>query len=314
MSLVSSFKAPSRALDRNAQRVGLRAHFWAGLALLAIGHALIFGRTAGGEHLRPFSDYWFAAVWFGYIFALDALVYRRDGRSLFVSRRPVFLAMLPLSAAMWWGFEALNSIVKNWVYLRPYDIPEWYANLVSCVFFSTVIPAIWESAGWIAGTRMVRNLRRFKGFEPPRAVAMGLIGLGVLSFVLPVLWPQYFFPLIWGFVALILDPWNYLRGRPSMLGHMARGACRVPVAFYLGGLVCGVLWEFWNFWAFPKWQYTVPFVGFWKVFEMPLLGYLGYGPFAWELYALCWFFAGLVPKRARVELQSRFPGRVGEQA
>ncbi len=274
----------------------LRPHFWAGIALLAAGHLLIFGRTQGGDFLRPFSDYWFAAVWFGFIFALDALVYARDGRSLFMSQRPVFLAMLPLSAAAWWGFEWVNSFVGNWHYLRPYDIPDWYANLVSCVFFSTVIPAVWEAADWIGGWRLIDNLPRHRRFTPGRTVLLLLIGLGVLSFVLPVLQPLYFFPLIWGFVALILDPINYWRGSPSILGHWSKGDWRVPVAFYLGGLACGFLWEFWNFWAFPKWYYTVPFVGFLKIFEMPVLGYLGYGPFAWELYALFWFVAGFVPR------------------
>jgi hypothetical protein len=262
-----------------------------------MGHVLIFARTAIGAHLRPFSDYWFAAVWFGYIFAVDALVYARDGRSLFMSKRRVFLAMLPLSAAMWWGFEWLNEIVGNWHYLRPYDIPDWYANLISCVFFSTVIPAVWETANLLLGARWLRGLPRGRTLEMPRIAAYGLICLGVLAFILPLLWPLYFFPLIWGFLALILDPINYLRGQPSILGHLARGDWRVPLAFYLGGLTCGVLWEFWNFWAFPKWAYTVPFVGFLKVFEMPVLGYLGYGPFAWELYALFWFCVSLLPGR-----------------
>jgi hypothetical protein len=283
--------------DRSQSRGKLQPHFWLGLALLAAGHILIFARTSEGQHVRPFSDYWFAAVWFGYIFSLDALIYRRDGRSLIMNRLPVFLAMLPLSAAMWWGFEWINEVVQNWHYLRPYDIPDWYANLISCVFFSTVIPAVWETAEWFMGTALVRNLPRARGFDPPRFVLVGLIGLGILSLVLPVLWPRYFFPLIWGFVALILDPINYLRGKPSILGLWARGDWRLPVAFYLGGLVCGIFWEFWNFWAFPKWIYTIPHVGFLKVFEMPILGYLGYGPFAWELYVLFRFFEGLVPGR-----------------
>jgi hypothetical protein len=66
----------------------------------------------------------------------------------------------------------------------------------------------------------------------------------------------------------------------------------------VAGLVCGVLWEFWNFDAFPKWYYTIPFVGFWKVFEMPLLGYIGYGPFAWEVFAVFEFARSvLVPRQ-----------------
>ena len=53
----------------------------------------------------------------------------------------------------------------------------------------------------------------------------------------------------------------------------------------------------WNVNSWPKWVYEVPFVGFWHVFEMPLLGYFGYLPFAMELFAavhlvLGWFGLG----------------------
>ena len=281
---------------KTGSRQGLHTHFWVGLTLMALGHFLIFARTPDGSYLRPLSDYWFAAVWFGYIFAVDALVFQRDGRSLFVSRRPVFLAMLPLSACVWWGFEWVNERVQNWHYLRPYDIPDWYANLVSCVFFATVIPAIWETADWIRGTQWVRSLPKPRPTTYPRLLPYTLIAAGIVAFVLPLFWPQYFFALIWGSAAMVLDPINYLAGRPSMIGYIEKGQWRFPLAFYAAGLTCGVLWEFWNFWAFPKWFYTVPYVGFLKVFEMPLLGYLGYGPFAWELFSIFWFFAGLVPR------------------
>jgi hypothetical protein len=41
-------------------------------------------------------------------------------------------------------------------------------------------------------------------------------------------------------------------------------------------MITGFFWEMWNYYSLPKWTYTVPYVGFWKVFEMPLLGYFGY--------------------------------------
>ena len=50
--------------------------------------------------------------------------------------------------------------------------------------------------------------------------------------------------------------------------------------------MCGVLWEFWNYWAATKWTYTVPYLGDLKIFEMPVLGYLGFPPFALECYAM----------------------------
>ena len=70
------------------------------------------------------------------------------------------------------------------------------------------------------------------------------------------------------------------------------------VALALAALVCGFFWEMWNFYAMPKWYYTVPFFGFAKIFEMPLLGYAGYLPFAWELYALYHFVWGVLRRRS----------------
>ena len=54
----------------------------------------------------------------------------------------------------------------------------------------------------------------------------------------------------------------------------------------IAALVCGFFWEMWNYYSYPKWIYHIPGVGVLHIFEMPLLGYLGYLPFAWELYAL----------------------------
>jgi hypothetical protein len=66
----------------------------------------------------------------------------------------------------------------------------------------------------------------------------------------------------------------------------------------LAGVACGFCWELWNVAALPKWTYQVPFVDFLRVFEMPLLGYLGYIPFSWAIYQLVQF-AGLGLRAAR---------------
>ena len=54
----------------------------------------------------------------------------------------------------------------------------------------------------------------------------------------------------------------------------------------IAGLICGFLWEFWNFWALSKWVYTVPFFEERKGFEMPFLGFLGFPPFAVQAYVM----------------------------
>ena len=61
---------------------------------------------------------------------------------------------------------------------------------------------------------------------------------------------------------------------------MKDGALGEVVLIGTAGLACGILWEFWNYWSMPKWEYTLPHLGFASVFEMPVLGYGGYVPFA----------------------------------
>ncbi len=105
--------------------------------------------------------------------------------------------------------------------------------------------------------------------------------------------PRYAFPLAWLFLFFLLDPINYLSERPSILASVSRSDWRPVVTLALGTLLAGFFWEFWNFYAHPKWIYTIPFVGFLKVFEMPLLGYGGYLLFGLEIFAMYHFLAGL---------------------
>lgn len=61
----------------------------------------------------------------------------------------------------------------------------------------------------------------------------------------------------------------------------------------LGGLICGLLWEFWNYWALAKWTYHLPFLGSWqryRYFEMPLPGLIGFAGFGVEFWVM-WQFS-----------------------
>ena len=82
----------------------------------------------------------------------------------------------------------------------------------------------------------------------------------------------------------ICDPHHHFwdlrpQSTPYQRYHLRRGDWQQVVAFGIGAMICGWFWEMWNFWAIPKWYYTIPYVDFAHVFEMPVLGYLGYFPF-----------------------------------
>ena len=82
-----------------------------------------------------------------------------------------------------------------------------------------------------------------------------------------------------------------------MLGDLEAGRRSRPVALLVSGMACGVLWESWNWLASTRWHYTVPFLGDVRFYEMPVLGFLGFAPFALAVFALYQFMRGLFGPR-----------------
>jgi hypothetical protein len=91
---------------------------------------------------------------------------------------------------------------------------------------------------------------------------------------------------VWlGFIFL-LDPINAWLGGESLWTDIRGGNYDRLINLSLSGLLCGVLWEFWNYWSHAKWIYTVPIMENLKVFEMPVPGYLGFPAFALECFTM----------------------------
>ena len=123
--------------------------------------------------------------------------------------------------------------------------------------------------------------------------------LGAVGAIVPLLYPSpWFAPLIWLSFIFLFDPVNALRGQPSISNDLSHGDWRRLWSLLLSGLLCGVLWEFWNYWAISKWTYTVPFLGDLKIFEMPVLGFLGFPPFAVECWVMYIFVRSLLQPQA----------------
>jgi glucan phosphoethanolaminetransferase (alkaline phosphatase superfamily) len=132
-----------------------------------------------------------------------------------------------------------------------------------------------------------------------------LIVLGVIFTALSVLWPVQFSYLIWLGLWFILDPVNHFFKEPSLLGMIKSGKWKVPLAYFFAGYICGFFWEFWNKWAIIKWNYSLPLLNEIqkiKLFEMPVLGYIPYGFFAFELFAL-YYFTRTLWKIERIEVK-----------
>ena len=256
---------------------------WIGLALIAISEA---GMLA---EIEPFWSWHTPIAWTGYILFVDGLVWRRRGSSLLMNERAEALFLAAMSVPLWVIFELYNKhALHNWYYE---GLPEnlLVRNIGYAWAFATIWPAIFETGELIAA---LRDPRAPDDVKPPPRVPLGASGwlsvaAGAALLVIPIVYPSTWLaaPVWLGFIFL-LDPLNASLGAESIRGDLRHGRRQRLVNLSLGGLVCGIIWECWNYWARSKWIYNVPVPPHIKIFEMPLAGYGGFLPFAIECFTM----------------------------
>jgi hypothetical protein len=283
----------------------MAAHFWVGLAILGLSEAAMLAR------IEPFWTWHTPIAWTGYIFILDGILYKKRRSSWWMTNRREFFFLALVSIPLWLVFEAYNLLIKNWYYI---NLP---LNLVVRYFgyawaFATISPGIFQTAELIGAMRgrdartsrlstgdpRLSTLRQAQGRpEPSRGTTVDYLSIAVGAAMLlwPIVWPSPYLaaPVFVGFVFL-LDPINAHAGDDSLWGDIRARRYDRLINLLLGGFICGGLWEFWNYWARAKWIYIVPILGDIKIFEMPVLGYFGFPPFALECFAMYVFVRRLL--------------------
>ncbi len=228
----------------------------------------------------------FFPLWLGYVLVVDAMVYARTKESILTKSFRNFALMFLLSAPTWWLFELFNLRTENWQYLGRELFSDFEYGFYTTLNFSIVIPAVLSTASLINSFKWPHHFKNSAKIAITRKKIIFLFILGFTMLGLLLTWPTYFYPFIWSGLLFLLEPINYLRGKKSLLSRVKQGDWSVVIMLFAGTLICGFFWELWNFYSYPKWIYNTPFVNYWHIFEMPLLGYLGYLPFGLELYAL----------------------------
>lgn len=260
-----------------------------GLLLVAVSW------SASWSGRSPLAYHAFFPIWLGYVLVVDALVGFRSGSSLLTRSPRAFAALFICSIPFWWMFELLNLRLDNWRYELPYRY-SWLAyHAEASLAFSTVIPAIFETAElW---NSLVRRRLPLAGrrLDPPPLGWLSFSAAGLVMLLLVLGWPHRFFPLAWISLFFLVDPLVHLAGGRSIAANVATGGWRVVWLLFAAGITCGFFWEMWNARAMPKWTYDISYADSLHVFEMPLLGYGGYLPFALETYALVALVDRIVP-------------------
>jgi hypothetical protein len=281
--------------DQEEEHPAAAGHFpwWGrlGCGFLLICWFLAWSRMPWFEALQPHT---FIPLWLSYIVIANALCFRQSGGCPLLDTPVFFLALFPASAAFWWYFEYLNQFVHSWYYTGVDYGPLAY-SIHASLSFSTVLPAVYTTRTLIAhlpwlrqgfhGLPPLRRLNRIP-FAAPTVLAAGFAGLVAL----PV-WPDTLFSLLWIAPLLILTALQHMAGQASVFSGLADGDWRPVLSAAAAALVCGFFWEMWNYCSMAKWMYSIPYVYRFKVFEMPILGYMGYLPFGLECIAITELFA-----------------------
>ncbi len=293
---------------RYHERVKKRAAWWtwAGLLLVAAAVGLgMAGTRFGRLYLTPLA-------WTGIILALDGLLALR-GQSWFVRRPRALLVMAVVSVPSWLLFE-LYDRPRFWrpggpeLWWHYHGLPPWPERGIGYLWsFATITPALLLAAHLLAPAAR-RLAGRGSGGRTPTEVLWAVSAVGLMLAAVPLLWPSpYFGGDGWVAWALLRDPLNRLRGRPSLIGDLEAGERSRPLALLAAGLLAGPVWEGLNWLAGARWSYTVPFAGHLKLFEMPVLGYLGFAPFALECFAIWSFLAGGTLKGVEIDWTEATP-------
>jgi Domain of unknown function (DUF4332) len=273
-----------------------QAPFVAAAATLLLGAAI--GLALRG--IEPFATWLYQAAWYPTIALMAALVARREGRDPLTAKPLHALSLFAWSAVFWFFFELLNWRLADWYYVNVPD-DRWARWIGISLAFATVLPAIFLAARLLESWGALRVVRT----TPMRVTATGLrltTLAGVVFLVLPLVWPRWFFPLVWGATTLLAEPALYRRERRwSLIGDLERGEIGRICRLLIGGAGIGLLWELFNSVARSRWIYTVPGLDGLKVFEMPLLGFLGFPVFAlecWSVFHLLACFGISTPEEA----------------
>lgn len=269
----------------------MKFHGLLGLILILLGQLIIITKT------QPFANYYYYFIWFGYILFVDSLVFSLRKKSLFMNDKKELMRLFIFSVIFWWIFEFFNIFIRNWYYMNTVG-PKW---LTYSIAFSTVLPAVYETSQLVRASKIFSKINL--KMRLTQQDIYGMISIGIVLMICAIIYPYFFFWALWLFPFLILDPINYLSKSLSVLKHVEKKKWETILSFMLGALICGIFWEFWNYWAVPKWHYYIPLlhqipvIGNFKIFEMYLLGYFGYLPFGLCLFSMYNFAKGLLKSK-----------------
>jgi len=293
---------PFSGISEGGRSVRLPWWFWVGNLLWGVTLFVLWGHFPGPAPII----HWAALFLFwGFSLMVDGIVYKRTGGvSLLTSAPRELIGIGTASISGWLLFEFLNFFVDdNWCYPFGGQMPLSEFVMYAVIASSGLMPMALE---WYSFFNVFPKLRYRFSFGPKIVFSKTLkIVLLVLSltvmFLIPF-FPMVMFPALWvapmvilACMLSLLQRWTPFTGiRDGNWGPLALSALSYGVQ--------GILCECWNYFSGihnpdgsitthnpDYWTYSIPYIDKYHVFEMPLLGLMGYLPFG--VYCAVWWIA-----------------------
>src|SRR5262245_27375409 len=127
----------------------------------------------------------------------------RTGTSIWTRSRKEFALLFAASSPVWWMFEVINNRTHNWEYLGSGQFTRFQYYLLCTISFSTVMPAVFETAELVRSFDWMRRLGHARRLRKSGRLEVGFFVVGVTMVLLTLMWPRYFYPFVWTSLVLV---------------------------------------------------------------------------------------------------------------
>jgi hypothetical protein len=293
------FKKVEVQANVEVKKVKFPVWFWAGLIIWLLSLIFLWSKPSGVVWIYKFAD---ILAWWGFTFMIDGYVYvRSGGRSLVSIRHRELVGIAFASMFGWMFFEYLNFFVNdNWYYPQGHQLPPAEFLCFSILASTAVFPISFEFYS-LFNTFKSFKLKYSKGPKIiiPQWIKYTMFVLCLLIMFVISFYPNILFFTVWicplVLLALLLDNLKIW----SPFNPVKDGNWSPLLLIALSWVFAGLCVECWNYFSADHstgaiitentlyWAYSIPFVNVFHLFEMPLLGYMGYLPYG--IYAGIWW-------------------------
>jgi hypothetical protein len=296
------FKAKTVSETQKTPPVHLPIWFWLGFLMWGITLTVLWGKFS---EPRILINWAVLPLFWGFTLMIDGWVYVRNNSISLVSKHLQELLGIGLaSISGWLIFEYLNFFVQdNWIYPKGDIIPNTEFFFYAVLGSSGLVPMSFE---WYF---LFRTFKKFSNRYSdgiklifPKWLQISILIICATGLLFTSFYPDDLFFLIWLAPLLIISIILDWIGVWTPFMPVTKGNWTPLMLISLSYLLQGFLCEFWNYFSGTHidgklsetynpdyWTYSIPYVDLLHVFEMPLLGFLGYLPFG--AYGAVWWMA-----------------------